>query len=92
MNWRKSSYSSGNGGECVEVASTGVVLVRDTTDRSGPVVAFTTAAWEAFTAKMKEAELDPRATPRVANPARGCFLFRGSGGRWTKRNPPADVG
>ena len=35
--WRKSSYSGDNGGECVEVATAGAVLVRDTTDRSGPV-------------------------------------------------------
>ena len=36
-NWRKSSYSADNGGACVEVASAEAVLVRDTTDRSGPV-------------------------------------------------------
>lgn len=31
MNWWTSSYSSGNGGECVEVASLkGAVAVRDT--------------------------------------------------------------
>ena len=35
-NWRKSSYSGSNGGECVEVAVAGHVLVRDTTDRNGP--------------------------------------------------------
>jgi hypothetical protein len=35
-NWRKSTYSSGNGGECVELASgQDAVLVRDTTDRGG---------------------------------------------------------
>ena len=35
-NWRKSSYSGANGGECVEVASTAdAVMVRDTTDRGG---------------------------------------------------------
>ena len=41
--WRKSSYSGGNGGNCVEVgahAEPGRVLVRDTTDRQGPVLAF----------------------------------------------------
>jgi hypothetical protein len=47
-NWRKSSYSGDNGGACVEVASAAAVLVRDTTDRSGPVVAFTADAWRAF--------------------------------------------
>jgi hypothetical protein len=29
------------------------VLVRDTTDRSGPVVAFTAEAWHAFTSTLK---------------------------------------
>ena len=36
-NWRKSSYSGADGGECVEVASTsGTVMVRDTKDRKAP--------------------------------------------------------
>ena len=52
-NWRKSSYSGSNGGECVEVASPGAVLVRDTTDRNGPVVTFTADAWRAFLASAK---------------------------------------
>ena len=49
-NWRKSSYSGDNGGECVEVASAEAVLVRDTTDRNGPVLTFTADAWRSFTA------------------------------------------
>lgn len=52
-NWRKSSYSGSNGGECVEVASAGPVLVRDTTDRGGQVLTFTADAWRAFTATIK---------------------------------------
>jgi hypothetical protein len=52
-NWRKSSYSGDNGGACVEVASGEAVLVRDTTDRSGPVVTFTADAWRAFTAALR---------------------------------------
>ena len=52
-NWRKSSYSGSNGGECVEVAATGPVLVRDTTDRTGPVLTFTADAWREFTATIK---------------------------------------
>ena len=47
-NWRKSGYSGDNGGACVEVATAQAVLVRDTTDRSGPVVTFTADAWQAF--------------------------------------------
>jgi hypothetical protein len=45
---RKSSYSGNNGGACIEVAATGHVLVRDTQDREGPVLAFGRQAWEAF--------------------------------------------
>jgi hypothetical protein len=52
--WRKSSYSSDNGGECVETASRdSAVMVRDTTDRDGKMLTFTAAAWEAFTSELK---------------------------------------
>ena len=58
--WRKSSYSGGNGGGCVEIARNlpGIVAVRDSKDRTGPVLTFTPAAWEAFTAGVKSGELD----------------------------------
>ena len=40
LNWRKASYSASNGG-CVEVADhSNRVLVRDTQDRTGPVLRF----------------------------------------------------
>jgi hypothetical protein len=51
--WRTSSYSGPNGGECVEVATTGAVLVRDTADRDGAVLTFTAKAWRAFTAAIR---------------------------------------
>ena len=51
--WRKSSYSGDNGGECVEVAAAEVVVVRDTTDRNGPVLTFTADVWRAFTAMIR---------------------------------------
>jgi hypothetical protein len=51
--WRKSSHSGDNGGECVEVAARETVLVRDTTDRNGPVLAFHGDAWRAFTETIK---------------------------------------
>nr|WP_211258876.1 DUF397 domain-containing protein [Spirillospora albida] len=42
MLWRKSSYSDGMGGECVELAALpGRVLVRDSKDSEGPVFALT---------------------------------------------------
>lgn len=47
--WFKSSYSSGEGGECVEVAaSSAAVHVRDSKDRQGPQFAFTPAEWASF--------------------------------------------
>jgi hypothetical protein len=52
-NWRKSSYSGDNGGECVEVASAEAVQVRDTTDHNGPVLTFTADAWQAFVATIR---------------------------------------
>lgn len=51
--WRKSTRSDANGGACVEVASDGVILVRDTTDRDGGTLAFTADAWRAFMADVK---------------------------------------
>jgi hypothetical protein len=53
MNWRKSGYSGNGGGECVEVASTDRVLVRDSKDQTGPVLGFTAEAWTLFTAVLK---------------------------------------
>jgi hypothetical protein len=54
--WRKSSYSGTNGGNCVEVARNlpGVVAVRDSKDPGGPALVFTPADWEAFTAGLKD--------------------------------------
>ncbi|MER7165611.1 DUF397 domain-containing protein [Micromonospora sp. NPDC000207] len=54
--WRKSSRSSTNGGNCVEVADNlpGVVGVRDSKDPAGPVLAFTPTAWRAFVARATE--------------------------------------
>ena len=39
LTWRKSTYSGGQGGNCVEVAAAGTVHVRDTTDRDGVALA-----------------------------------------------------
>jgi hypothetical protein len=52
--WRKSSYSDGNGGDCVETASaSGMIQVRDTTDRDGPTLSIPGAAWQRFTDALK---------------------------------------
>jgi hypothetical protein len=54
MNWRKSSYSGANGGNCTEVAAApGAVLVRDSTDPDGARLAVSAKAWRAFMAKVK---------------------------------------
>jgi hypothetical protein len=53
-NWRKSTYSDGNGGDCAEIASaTGTILIRDTKDRDGATLTFTPEAWRAFAAELK---------------------------------------
>jgi Domain of unknown function (DUF397) len=51
--WRKSTYSGGNGGACVEVASADGVAVRDTTDRDGVTLAFDVGAWAAFVTRLR---------------------------------------
>jgi hypothetical protein len=52
--WRKSTYSDANGGDCVETASTdGVVRVRDTANRDGLVLGFSAEAWTAFTDSLR---------------------------------------
>jgi hypothetical protein len=49
VNWRKSSYSTNGGENCVETASdSGAILVRDTTDRDGGTLVVPAAAWERF--------------------------------------------
>ena len=54
LDWRKSTYSSGNGAECVEAGNgSGVVAVRDTQDRGGPALAFIPGAWRRFTDQVK---------------------------------------
>jgi len=56
--WRTSSRSGGNG-ECVEVAQVDDgVAVRDSKDRSGPVLVFEPAVWAAFIAAAKDGEFD----------------------------------
>src|SRR4029077_10005452 len=64
--WRKSSYSSGNGGACVEVAvvpgskegSDYVITMRDSKDPDGPVLTFTPDEWKAFTLGVQDGEFD----------------------------------
>lgn len=57
--WRKASYSGQGGASCVEVATKGAVLVRDTkqrhlSDNKRTVVPFSAPAWTEFTARLKK--------------------------------------
>jgi Domain of unknown function (DUF397) len=56
VQWRTSSHS-GTDSNCVEVAADpgAQVLVRDTKDREGPVLAFGPSAWGQFTDRVKSA-------------------------------------
>jgi hypothetical protein len=54
LQWRKASYSSSNGGNCIEVATADhTVAVRDSKDPDGPRLAFRACTWQAFAAKLK---------------------------------------
>ena len=55
--WRKASAST-NAGNCVEVAVNlpGVVAVRDSKDPAGPALTFTSADWDAFTARLRSGD------------------------------------
>ncbi|MWA01968.1 DUF397 domain-containing protein [Actinomadura sp. LD22] len=72
LNWRKSSLSGNNGGDCVEVAVVRgrdcevankvdeefVVLVRDSKNRDREPQVFTVAEWDAFLAGVRQQEFD----------------------------------
>jgi uncharacterized protein DUF397 len=53
--WRKSSRSGGNGGNCVEVARNfpGVVAVRDSKDPLGPALVVSKDEWARFIADLR---------------------------------------
>ncbi|MEU3773200.1 DUF397 domain-containing protein [Streptomyces sp. NPDC032472] len=57
VSWRKSTYSSDDGGDCLEFADDipGAVPVRDSKAPAGPVVLFGDAAWSAFVQHVREA-------------------------------------
>lgn len=57
--WRKSSRSGGNGGNCVEVGfAPAVIGVRDTKDRDGGMLAVTFDRWRDFLDAVKNGRLD----------------------------------
>jgi predicted secreted Zn-dependent protease len=58
LTWRKSTRS-GAAGHCVEVADApAAVLVRDSKDVTGPVLAFDRSDWAGFIAGVRDGEFD----------------------------------
>ncbi|MGW8374346.1 DUF397 domain-containing protein [Streptomyces sp. ODS28] len=57
--WRKSSYSGGDEGSCVEVLDNlpAAVPVRDSKNPDGPALVFGEAAWSSFVSAAKNARL-----------------------------------
>ncbi|MGW4447263.1 DUF397 domain-containing protein [Streptomyces sp. NPDC004682] len=51
--WRKSTYSGGSGGNCLEVAAACPIRVRDSKRPLGPKLAFQAGAWSAFVKGIK---------------------------------------
>jgi hypothetical protein len=52
--WRKSSHSNGGMNNCVEVGgAVPGVLIRDTTDRAGAVLAIPARAWRTLLAELR---------------------------------------
>ncbi|MFI2777924.1 DUF397 domain-containing protein [Streptomyces sp. ALB3] len=57
VTWHKSTYSGGDGGDCLQVADglPGVVPVRDSKMTDGPALVFRTDVWAAFVTGLKRA-------------------------------------
>lgn len=52
--WRKSTYSGGNGSNCVEIAdASSSLLVRDSKNREGMSLVFPPMAWRHLTATLR---------------------------------------
>ncbi|GAA3189948.1 DUF397 domain-containing protein [Streptomyces ramulosus] len=57
--WRTSTYTNGDGGDCVEIADDlpGIVPVRDTKDRTRATLIFGSGAWGRFVSAVKSEAL-----------------------------------
>ena len=54
ITWRTASYSSSNGGACIEVgAGPRIAAVRDSKNLDGPKLAFTPGSWHGFIRRLK---------------------------------------
>ena len=77
--WRKSSYSNGTGGNCVEVADLpGGRAVRDSKHPEGPVLVLTRDAWRAFLQGIESrrlcTELEPGHDPSLVRRRGGSYV------------------
>lgn len=59
MNWRRSSYSSSNGQNCVEVARnpTGAITIRDSKNPDRGYLMLSRGEWQSFTDQIKAGHL-----------------------------------
>ncbi|MFJ3304522.1 DUF397 domain-containing protein [Streptomyces sp. NPDC086549] len=55
VTWRKSSYSGGQGGDCLEATHDfrTLIPIRDSKNPHGPKLVFRAAAWTAFVSDLK---------------------------------------
>jgi hypothetical protein len=59
LQWRKARRSINNGA-CVEVAPVSrQILIRDSTDRNGPVMRYPRCSWRIFIGDIKTGRFDP---------------------------------
>ncbi|HEX5349059.1 MAG TPA: DUF397 domain-containing protein [Pseudonocardiaceae bacterium] len=59
LTWYKSTYSSDQGGNCIEVADLeGDRAVRDSKDSARSVLTFTIAQWSAFITGVRAGDFD----------------------------------
>jgi len=79
LSWRKSSYSGNGGATCVEVGQSrdGMIAIRDTTDRTGPMLAVSSAAWRRLAAQVKRS-LASDLKPGSAGICRGTLAPEGA--------------
>jgi hypothetical protein len=54
LTWRTSSYSGTNGGQCVEVAASSRVHVRDSKNPDGGHLGFSVQVWREFAVRIKD--------------------------------------
>ncbi len=75
LKWTKSSYSGAQGGNCIEAAGhDSRVIVRDTKDRTGPILRFTPDAWRRFAKQLKSLASSTLAT-LSESPREGRFVL-----------------